>query len=256
MGKKKANTTGIQSIERAIHILEAIKKRKSPITLTELAELVGMGTSSLQKYLFSFVKTGVLTFDEKSKVYTLGPKLIELGLSALNSLDDISHIYPYLEKIRDKYNQSSALAVWTEHGPMIVKYQKSKRSINVHIEEGFSPPLLVSSIGKCFAAFLPFETIQEQYKREIEKYGLDEKKLSKDLEKIRTNKLSIRDTNVTELPGNVSVSCPIFNHESKLIAVIGIVGFNEDLIEFTKSEDENWLQRISHEISEELGYRA
>src|SRR5690625_4824158 len=214
MGKKKANTTGIQSIERAIHILEAIKKRKSPITLTELAELVGMGTSSLQKYLFSFVKTGVLTFDEKSKVYTLGPKLIELGLSALNSLDDISHIYPYLEKIRDKYNQSSALAVWTEHGPMIVKYQKSKRSINVHIEEGFSPPLLVSSIGKCFAAFLPFETIQEQYKREIEKYGLDEKKLSKDLEKIRTNKLSIRDTNVTELPGKVTISSPIFNNES------------------------------------------
>src|SRR5699024_601400 len=128
-----------------------------------------------------------------------------------------------------EFNESSVLALWTEEGPMIVKYQSSGRSVNVEIKIGYSPPLLISSIGKCFAAYLPHQTIKLIFEAEINRYGLDEKTVIEELNDIKEKGIASRDSHIGYLPGSQSMASPIFDYTGNIIGVLGIVGFAEDL---------------------------
>src|SRR5699024_257105 len=117
--KEYPKERGIQTLERSILILDEIKKNTEPLTLTELSKKVNMSKNHLKKYLVSFVKTSTLTFDEETKTYDLGSKLIDLGLNALNRFSILSIIEPFMQQIKNDIQQSSALAIWTDRGPMI-----------------------------------------------------------------------------------------------------------------------------------------
>src|SRR5699024_12380109 len=137
-----------------------------------LSKQTGVSKSNLQKYLTSFLNLEILYFDEKTKTYNFSLKLIDLGLNALRKKDVTTIVDPYMNKIKEELNHASILALWTNEGPIIVKYQNSGKAINVEIEVGYRPPLLVSSVGKCFAAFLPKETIENLYNQDLEEKNL------------------------------------------------------------------------------------
>lgn len=253
MEQNVASPKGIQSVEHAIFILDQVKKAKKPLTLTELSTMTGMSKSRLQKYLVSFVKLALLTLNEKEKTYNLGPKLIELGLSAQRQFDIISVIAPFLLEIKEELNQSSLIAFWTEQGPTIVNYQGSGRIINVGIEVGSYTPLLKSSVGKCFAAFLPEHLTKELFDYELVRYELDRDEVVKELNEIRALGFSYRDRNFGDLPGNVSAAAPVFDHSDQVAAVVCIIGFEGDLNVDRNSKAVNKLKEVVENVSRLLG---
>ncbi|WP_240373988.1 IclR family transcriptional regulator [Bacillus piscicola] len=255
MKERALKTKGIQSLERAVYILDEIKNNQGPITLTELSHKTSMSKSSLQKYLVSFMKTDVLLYDESTRTYNLGSKLIDLGLHALNRMDVISIIDPFLIKIKEELNQSSILSLWTEQGPMIVKYQGSGRSINVEIEIGYRPPLLVSSVGKCFVAFLPEPVTKHLVEKEIATYNLDETAVMNEINEVREKGFASRDRQFGDLPGNHTIACPVFDHTGRAVAVIGLIGFTHDFNTAPNTKEVMKLKEISKNISELLAHQ-
>ena len=252
LDQRSLKTKGIQSLERAVYILDEIKKNGNPITLTELSHRTSMSKSSLQKYLVSFLKLDVLHYEVATKTYNFGFKLIDLGFSALNRIDVISIIDPFLVKIKEELNQSSVLALWTEQGPIIVKYQNSGRSINVEIEVGYRPPLLISSIGKCFATFLPDQITKSLFDKEISAYNLDEADILKELSYIKEKGFASRDSQFGNLPGSHTIASPIFDYTGKAIAVMGIIGFTHDFNTALNSKEVIELKEITKSISKLL----
>lgn len=256
LSERILKTKGIQSLERAVYILDEIKDNSGPITLTELSHRTSMSKSSLQKYLVSFLKLDMLHYEEATKTYNFGSKLIDLGLYALNTIDVISMIEPFLVKIKEELNQSSILALWTEQGPIIVKYQSSGRSINVEIEVGYRPPLLISSVGKCFAAFLPDQVIKNLYDKEISAYNLDEESIIKELSYIKEKGFASRDSQFENLPGSHTLASPIFDYTGKAIAVIGLIGFTHDFNTANNSNEVIKLKEITKHISKLLAHQT
>lgn len=255
MKQNLPSSQGIQTLERASHILDAIKNNEQSLTLTELSRKIGMSKNNLKKYLVTFANLGVLTLDEEKKTYDLGPKLIELGLSALNSVSIYSIIDPFMQRIKNELNQSSAFVIWTEKGPMISKYQGSGKSINVEIEVGYCPPLLKSSVGRCFAAFLPAERTRNIMDKEMKNYDLNSKIVMDDLHQIKKAGFSSRDKSFGDLPGSHSISSPIFDYSGEMVAAICIIGFANDLGIDEKSNDVKSLQEITRQISRQLAYK-
>mgnify|MGYP001254007434 CR=1 FL=1 len=246
---------GIKSVENAIIILEAVKNSEVPLTLTELSNRSNLSKNNLKKYLVTFVNNGVLNFDEETKTYDFGAKLVEFGLNALNRLDIHSKIEPYMLQIRDEFNESSVLAIWTEKGPMISKYQSSGNSINVEIEVGYYPSLLGGSVGKCFAAFLPNERTIDLQREEIQRYNLDPDDVIQELKQIKEAGFASRDDYFGDLPGGTSISCPIFDHTGEMIAAIGIIGFAHNLNTDPTSSIGKRLKQIADKVSTRLAYQ-
>src|SRR5699024_7617368 len=190
MERKGIKTKGIQSVERAFSILDTIKKFPDGLTLTELSNETNVTKSNLKKY-----------FDETNKKYKFSLKLIDLGLNALRKKDIAALIDPYMNEIKEELSHASILALWSDEGPIIVKYLNSGKSINVEIEVGYRPPLLVSSVGKCFAAFLPKETIENLYNQDLEEKNLKSEIIESQLEEVREKGFAYRETQFGDLPG-------------------------------------------------------
>src|SRR5699024_12369161 len=72
-----------------------------------------------------------------------------------------------MQHTKNELSQSSALAIWTDKGPIVAKYGNSGRSINVQIEVRFYSLLIESVISKCFTAFLPLELTEHLQDRNI-----------------------------------------------------------------------------------------
>jgi len=250
--QKDFKTKGIQSVERAFFILERFKEYPEGVTLTELSNVTGVSKSNLQKYLASFLNLDVLHFDDGTKKYNFSSKLIELGLSALRKKDIVSIVDPYMVKIKEELNHSSILALWSKDGPIIVKYQGSGKSINVEIELGYRPPLLVSSVGKCFAAYLSNNHVKTLYDKNIEEYNLEPKIIEKQLNEVKEKGFAYRETQFGGLPGNHTIACPIFNYSGNIVGVIGMIGFSHDLNLEMDGEEVKMLKKVSVDISGEL----
>lgn len=254
MANDVSNRQGIQTVERTALVLEEIRNSSHPLTLTELSKKAFMSKNNLKKYLVSFLRVGFVTFNDKNKTYDLGPKLIELGLHALNEYSVISIIDPFMLKIKEEFESSSALAIWTQSGPVISKYQSSGRSLNVEIKLGYYPPLLKSSIGKCFASFLSSQYTEDIINKEIKAYELDSKLVEEELNHIKKNGFASRDEDFNELPGSLSIAAPIFNHAGEIVGVISILGFTSDFNTNEQSNDVQRIKEIAREISDKLGY--
>lgn len=252
MEQKDNKTKGIQSVERAFFILDKMKNYSEGVTLTELSDITDISKSNLQKYLTSFVNLDILQLDNKTKIYTFSLKLIDLGLSALRKKDIMAISDSYMNQIKNELNHSSMLALWSNEGPIIVKYQGSGKSINVEIEVGYRPPLLVSSVGKCFAAYLPHDKIEELYRYDIDSKKLDPKAIEKQLQEVRTKGFAYRETQFGDLPGNHTIACPIFNYNNEIIGVIGMIGFSHDLNLSADGNEVKLLKKIAHQMSSEL----
>src|SRR5699024_9636056 len=128
--------------------LDTIKKSTTPLTLSEISHLTDMSKSRVQKYIISFLRLGALVQNKKDHTYSFGPKLLEFGLHSLQSYNIIEISDPYLKEIRKELNQSSALNIWTQTGPVVVKSEPSGDPISVDIQVGYRPPFFKSATGK------------------------------------------------------------------------------------------------------------
>src|SRR5699024_649458 len=157
MGKKEDASTssqGIQSLEMAFTILDCFKEANVPMSVSELSSKMNIPKNRIHKYLVSFKRVGALIQNKDDLTYSMGPKLIELGLTALQQVGVASIAEPDIKAHEKEVNQSIALARGSEKEPIVAKYEKSKKPIQVQIQLRYRVPFM-SAVGTCFLAFTP-----------------------------------------------------------------------------------------------------
>src|SRR5262245_57200625 len=76
MPRKAKQQPGIQSVEVAARILRALIDAGRPVPLKELARLARMHPGKAHRYLVSLTRTEIVTQDESSGHYGVGPMAI------------------------------------------------------------------------------------------------------------------------------------------------------------------------------------
>jgi DNA-binding IclR family transcriptional regulator len=154
--KARADTRqGIQSIEVGARLLQVLADAPRALSLKDLAERSAMSAAKAHRYLVSFARIGLVEQDAESARYDLGPFALTMGLTRLNRLDALALVRPMVRELGDALEQTVAVAVWGNHGATIVQWQESSHPVSVNLRAGAVLPLLASSTGRCFAAFLP-----------------------------------------------------------------------------------------------------
>lgn len=243
---------GIRSVEHAFTILETIKNSPEPLTLSDISRLTNMSKSRVQKYIISFLKMDVLQRNENDYTYQFGTKLLDFGLHAIRKYEVVELAGKYLKIIKNELHQTSALNIWTAKGPVVVKTETSGEPISIDIQVGYRPPLLRSATGKCFVAFMETAEIKKMMQNEIKQYNLDSKSIEKELDKIRKNGFSFRDSTEEGVPGGVAITCPVFSSSGNIVAAISIIGFHDNLDISSDSKEVKKLKEITLSLSKEL----
>ncbi|HEX9237086.1 MAG TPA: helix-turn-helix domain-containing protein, partial [Actinomycetota bacterium] len=88
------------AVERSIAILNLLATRpERRFSLSEISRALGLNKATLHAILWSLTEAGYLVRDEGSKTYSLGPVLIALGNSALETYPAAQAAVPEMETL-------------------------------------------------------------------------------------------------------------------------------------------------------------
>mgnify|MGYP003636919601 CR=1 len=252
--KKTDARAGIQSVEVAARLLDAMAAADGPMPLKALADAAGMAASKAHRYLVSMCRTGMMEQDPATGLYDFGRAALAVGLAALGRIDVVAVATRALRGLSDRTGATAVLAVWGEHGPTVIRFEENAQPVRMNVRVGSTLPTALSAIGQVFAAYLPASLIDPQIELEEKHYGgsHDAGEFDHILTRVRQRRLN---RNVgTYIPGVSALAAPVFDAQGRLVAAVGLLGHQASLdTSWTGSVVQN-LDRTARDISEQLGF--
>jgi DNA-binding IclR family transcriptional regulator len=252
MAKKVRQQPGIQSVEVAAKILRALIDGGRPLPLKDLARLARMHPGKVHRYLVSLTRTELVSQDDSSGHYGVGPMAIALGLSGLRNVNVVRAATALLPSLRDEINETVLLAIWSPQGPVVFALEESSRPVSMNIRVGSILPMLSTASGRVFAAFMPSELTAPLV--EAEQRGSPRFRDLKIIEEARQRGYAAVEG--TLVPGVSAVSVPVFDHNNKIAGVIGALGRSEEIDTAPGGNVTKALLRGAAEISWRMGRLA
>ncbi|WP_189913746.1 IclR family transcriptional regulator [Kitasatospora xanthocidica] len=145
---------GVQSVERAFQLLEALADSGGVATLSELSTTSGLPMPTIHRLVRTLVQQGYVRQDTARR-YTLGPRLIRLGETAGRLLG--SWARPYLAELMEATGETANLAVLEGGEVVYVGQVQSRRSMRMFTEVGRRVQPHCTGVGKALLAQLPEE---------------------------------------------------------------------------------------------------
>jgi DNA-binding IclR family transcriptional regulator len=220
---RSAGRQGIQSVELAMTVLQALEHGAGPMSLTRIAAACGMIPSKAHRYLVSLGRVGLVTQSRSSGLYDLGPALRRLGAEAMRRLDEVGIAAEFLPGLRDRTGHAINLAVWGDQGPVVVRWDYGSYALPITVRVGATLPMLSSSVGRVYLTYLP-ETLTGPVLR-MQHPIVDEKSYT--AEEITRIKADVRRAGLAVtsggvIPGVSSVAAPVFTTGESLPLVVGV----------------------------------
>src|SRR5207247_7063843 len=100
-----------QSLERGLAILSAFRPAKPLLGISELGRDVGLSRSTTHRYVATLASLGYLQQDGTTKKYRLGPRVLDLGFSAINSMELREVAAPHLRELSDATGHTVNMAI-------------------------------------------------------------------------------------------------------------------------------------------------
>ncbi len=228
--RNRGGQQGIQSIEVGAKLLGVLVEHGAAMMLRDLAAAAGMAPAKAHRYLVSFIRTGMAERLPGSGQYDLGPFALRLGLASLSRVDAVRVAAPVLAELRDEVGETTALAVWGNHGATVVRWEEAQRPVTVNLRTGGVLPLLTSATGRIFAAFLPAAQTRSLVAKELtaaarnpQATGPRSHKQAQTLfAEIRRRRMSRVHGDL--IPGVAALSVPVFDSSARLSLVITALG--------------------------------
>jgi len=153
-----ANGTGVQSVDRAIDLLEIMTDLGGDAALSELAAAAGLPLPTIHRLMRTLVGRGYAR-QLPSRRYTLGPRLIRLGESAGRQLGASAR--PHLERLARELGESANLAMIDRDMVVYVAQASSSYSMRMFTEVGRRVYTHCTGVGKMVLAELPDQTVRD-----------------------------------------------------------------------------------------------
>jgi len=259
MRRSPTKSAGIQSVEVGASLLRVLAETSGPITLTNLARKARMSLSKAHKYLASFIRIGLVRQDSATGRYMLGRFAAELGFAALRNIDVVEIAQETLDRLRDRIDTTAALSVWGSQGATVVRKALNLQPVSLLVQLGTVTPLLTSSTGRVFAAYLDRRKTKPLIERELAdrkgaaaRAGLrtmgDVEKL---LAKVRKDGMAVAVGLMH--PGVVGMSAPIFDIDGDIVATINLAGVDGITDARPQSAAGRALRAAAADLSHQLG---
>lgn len=213
----------VNSFARGLEVICAFTRSTPRMTLTDVANVTDMSRATARRFLLTLLAEDYIAFD--GKYYSLQPKILQLGYSALSSMELSEVAGPILRQLSDALQETCLTCVLHKYTVIYTAKVMSKRLVNIGITVGSSAPAHCVSSGRVLLAALPPESL-EDYLRTVQIEALtpntttSKVKLRSEIEKAGTQGWAIVDQEL-EL-GLRSVSVPIRDERNEVVAALNI----------------------------------
>ncbi len=248
----------IQSVDRAIEILEQMARRGGSASLSDLSSDLGLSRSTVHGLLATMKQRGLVA-QESNSLYVLGIRLFELGTLAVSRLDLRTIAGPVLQKLVDEFQETAHLVVGDGLDVIYIDKRECARSMRIVSQIGYRLPAHCTAVGKAILAFLPADELDRLLAGgELRAWNpntiTDKQLLKAELQDIRRCGYALDNEEIFE--GLACVGAPICDHTQQVVAALSIAGPTVRLDADRMAEVIPAVVAAAAQVSHQLGYRA
>jgi DNA-binding IclR family transcriptional regulator len=247
----------LESVDRAMKVLESFTGERPELRLTDLSESLGMPKPQVMRIASTLEHGGFLERDPETKRYRLGIRLLTLGMLVQRNLSLRDVADPFVRQLADATRETVGLFVPDRQGPVCVDVRESPLALRVFAAPGRRMPWNAGASGKVILAFLPIEERERiletaNFRKYTEHTITDSAQLRGVLDQIRRDgyHLGVSDLN----DGALGIGAPIFDHHGRIAGAVSLSAPSRRAEQSERPRLIELVQSCSAEISRQLGY--
>ncbi len=216
----------LKSVYNSLELLDLLSKN-SEMGATEISKALNMGKATVFRMLYTLEKKEYVQKTKQAK-YKLGIKFAHYGSIVLESLDIIAIVKPFLEKLRDKHNETTHMAILDDdYNIIFMAKELSNSTIQMNSRIGGKMPAYCTATGKVLIAQLDDEELEIAAKtfdfKNCTGFGVKNKEeLYEEISKIR--KFGYAENLEESEAGLTCFAAPIRDITGKCLSAISVSG--------------------------------
>lgn len=145
----------VQSLVRALTLLEHVSRREHGVALTDAAQAAGLAASTAHRLLKSLERMGFVSQDEERGLWFVGVKAFTVGSAFVRARDVVAIARPFMRDLMERSQETVNLAVLDQDEPVYLTQIECRQMIRAHALPGARAPVHCSGVGKALLATLP-----------------------------------------------------------------------------------------------------
>ncbi|MFE2323236.1 IclR family transcriptional regulator [Streptomyces sp. NPDC059385] len=251
-----AQAGGVQSVDRAISVLEILAKR-GEAGVSEVAAEIDVHKSTAFRLLGALETRGLVEQSGERGKYRLGFGIVRLAGAVTGRIDITQQGRPVCERLAEEIGETVNIAVLQEHYAINLYQVRGHGAITAHNWVGQLTPLHATSSGKIMLAHLPpkerVALLEESGMKKLTPHTITAKtRLEKNLSEARERGYA---WTLEELEiGLHAMAAPVRDRDGRVIAAISASGPSYRFTEERMHELAPVLVKGAEEVSHRMGY--
>lgn len=247
---------GVQSVDRALSILETLAEDDEGYRLSDLAVRTGLSASTVHRLLATLESRRFVQFDRAESKWHVGVRSFTVGASFARRRNFTAQAIPYLRKLRDLTRETANLAVVDDEFIIVLTRMESREIMRSLTKVGGRVPMVTSGVGKAVLATYSDEDVGAVIRhhgmpRLTEKSIVRPSDLFRELEKIRRHGFSVDDEEACM--GLRCIAAVVYNDCAEPLAAISVSGMTSRLTDDRLPEVGQIVREVADELTVALG---
>lgn len=219
------NNNASRSVSRISSLLKCFTQGEPELGVSEISRKVGLPKSTIHRTLSALVNEGLVSQNEETGKYTIGPELFIMG-SVYASINNIlTAAKPVMKTLNELTGETVVLSVIDKGHVKIITHEEPTYGFRYVVPIGSMKPAYASAMGRAMLSDLTDEEIdilfpEENLKPETSKTVSTKKELKELLEQVRKTGISYNPEGMHE--GIHGIAAAIRDSNGYAIAAIAI----------------------------------
>ena len=188
--KPRENTGQVQSLCRALSLLNVIAEEDRGMTMTDIAQRASLPLSTTHRLLTTLQHERYVRFDNEQSLWMMGVQAFIIGNAFVRSRDIIATSRPFMMALMEKSGETVNLAVADQGECIYLAQVECRQMMRVQAKPGSRVPMHSSAVGKALLSAMPEAKarkflVMRELERGTDKTVVDLKVLCSEIEGVR-----------------------------------------------------------------------
>jgi IclR family pca regulon transcriptional regulator len=213
----------VQSLARGLAVVLAFDGNHPRLTLSDVARATGLPRAAARRFLLTLVHLEYADFSDG--LFSLRPKVLELGYTYLSSLSMPEVAEPHVQRLAAEVGESCSLGILDGDEVVYLLRAGRPRVMSVAISVGTRLPAYATSLGRVLLAALSPDALDAYLERvELQPYTphtiTDRDALRAELDRVRAQGWSLTDQQLEH--GLRSLAAPVRARDGHVVAALNV----------------------------------
>jgi len=247
---------GVQSVDRALLIIETLAEDDEGYRLCDLAIRTGLSTSTVHRLLATLEKRRFVQFDRYESKWHVGAQSFAVGATFARRRNFTAQAMPYLRKLRDQTRETANLAVVDDGSIIVLTRMESREIMRSLTKVGGRVAMVASGAGKAVLATYSDEDVNAIIRRQgmprlTEKSIVRPSELFRELQAIRRQGYAVDDEEARM--GLRCVAAVVYSDCSEPLAAISVSGMTSRVTDDRLPALGRTVREVAAELTVALG---